>query len=1162
MSSLPKHERTPNISRDAQFYTAEALGKRASLRDLPAIRGKYLLWWNTVLELFDDNHDGSLQKDEYLAFYGALHSVLLGDGEEEDDPDNWRKSAEEDWNRDIRDTHNADGSSPNQGEASMDQDHFIRSLHELVDLWTVTTNAEEYLDFIDYTLTRVCEISPQTKFSFWTRAVQRLQLPRFLKLKLGPDGDDSQTPGNDGQLPESVAHILDSGSFSSSTLDELRFEFHRAAPDGMLDLDGFKRVLVRLGYKGMANDGGSDEDTEKEARLLEQAFLMFTQTAPSCDKGKDRHTATTPDNLKRAFDWPLFVQCMCVVSKEGGVDHLLEELFNLYEGPCCKTQFDHLVTARLAHELVMTTPSTIATRISEPSVGSNLTAHSTSLTLEQTESTPFPVEVMPWGEVFTEPTMKTAMSVADSIDAASLQRSSVASMGNLETTEDEVDRMRRRSRSNSRILGIEFGENALSSVGDALPDILVPPPHLLHAIGDQPNKLMKPTPSSHPSTNAARRGNGAGGSMKCDVTPVTTARENLPRPSSSRPYASPHSPSSNRKVLRAAVFDIASVAKRGGAFPNSEKSLQERAVQLEKLRLQRLEDEHAWVRRWTRVLQQHIVRSESAPFACTHQLKEHGFTTVQGQSGKSPLIEPHDHSHDPLHLVCTLESRSLRGIGKRMQAQYRALQEERRRHGLPSFTTPNIFGRRYAKRHKKEHNKQKRRTKKGRNRNRMEGGEGGDDEGNMTKRPRSVGDVSPWTSSRADSSGVGESSSLIPTSGESEGGGKSDSGVAVEQIQQQPLQGVRQEGKDGAQIQNCVDDLHGREEVREGGGGGTGKGKKKKKTLRASTRMSERKRMTKLSASIEVNALPTIPHVQYRHAMPSASGAEESAPARSKILAGSASSLGSETSILGDSSRNGESSSVLGMDGSLSGPPSSPIATSVSLRGHSVSPEAEMALLLTQNDQLSDYSIDDGSVVDVVVARARNISTREGHVPEDANPWMNLEKKISESLAPKLHAPFFQGGTQNTTLHKHSLRASMSDSQFGARSRLTPRLKTPIYGAADRQRQRATTPGLSHRQLSSIERLPHRSLISAQSSRESLSRGRPICTPDPAQKMLSHYRVHKILNSASVFHMLGERVQLAGLRLRQKRKRKLVGGFGLLPSVEVGDPNLRLVQDF
>ena len=182
--------------------------------------------------------------------------MLLGDGEEEDDPDNWRKSAEEDWNRDIRDTHNADGSSPNQGEASMDQDHFIRSLHELVDLWTVTTNAEEYLDFIDYTLTRVCEISPQTKFSFWTRAVQRLQLPRFLKLKLGPDGDDSQTPGNDGQLPESVAHILDSGSFSSSTLDELRFEFHRAAPDGMLDLDGFKRVLVRLGYKGMANDGG------------------------------------------------------------------------------------------------------------------------------------------------------------------------------------------------------------------------------------------------------------------------------------------------------------------------------------------------------------------------------------------------------------------------------------------------------------------------------------------------------------------------------------------------------------------------------------------------------------------------------------------------------------------------------------------------------------------------------------------------------------------------------------------------------------------------------------------------------------------------------------------------------------------------------------------
>ena len=124
------------------------------------------------------------------------------------------------------------------------------------------------------------------------------------------------------------------------------------------------------------------------------------------------------------------------------------------------------------------------------------------------------------------------------------------------------------------------------------------------------------------------------------------------------------------------------------------------------------------------------------------------------------------------------------------------------------------------------------------------------------------------------------------------------------------------------------------------------------------------------------------------------------------------------------------------------------------------------------------------------------------------------------------------------------------------------RFSTPIYGAADRQRQRATTPGLSHRQLSGVEKLPHRSIFSAQSSRGSSSRGRPICTPDPAQKMLSQYRVHKSLNDTSVFHMPGERVQMAGWHFRQRRKRKLVGGFGLLPSVEVGDPNLRMVQGF
>ena len=159
-----------------------------------------------------------------------------------------------------------------------------------------------------------------------------------------------------------------------------------------------------------------------------------------------------------------------------------------------------------------------------------------------------------------------------------------------------------------------------------------------------------------------------------------------------------------------------------------------------------------------------------------------------------------------------------------------------------------------------------------------------------------------------------------------------------------------------------------------------------------------------------------------------------------------------------------------------------------------------------------------------------------------------------------MNKPFFQGEARNTTLCEQSLRASSSDSKiFCQRSKLTPRLKTPIYGAADRQRQRVTTPGWSHRQLSTREKVPHRSLLSAQSSRY---RGRPAYTPDPAEKMLSRYRAEKTLRSGSVFHTPGQRIAIAGLQRRQKKKRRLAGGFGLLPYVEVGDPKLRYVQGY
>ena len=429
---------------DSKFYTKENLERRKSLQNHPKIRGKYVLWWRTVLELFDDNNDGYLQKEEYMNFYGALHKVLLGDDSIGDE--SWKENAEEDWKRDIMSKEEDEDRG-----GCMDQEHFIKGLHELVDLWTVTTNVDEYLDFIDYTLTRVCEISPQTEFSFWTRTLQRLRLPTFLQQKVG--NNDKMN------LPQSLAHIINNSGFSAYTIDELRFEFQNVASNGKMDFEGFQKVLSRLGYQQSSN-----RDSGDQTHLTREAFHLFT-TMQTNDQ----------DNLDESrieFNWPSFIQCMYVVAKRGDVNDLLCELYKIYDGPACKTQFDHLLSEKLARELLMT-PVSSSKNSHEDSPVSNLepsisndsvsSPQSGSFLLEEKESKPLPIDVIPWGETFSEPAPKTAMTVGDSINAAQLQRaSSSLSLDEDIDEEIEADRVRRRSRSNSRVLGMSSLENALS----------------------------------------------------------------------------------------------------------------------------------------------------------------------------------------------------------------------------------------------------------------------------------------------------------------------------------------------------------------------------------------------------------------------------------------------------------------------------------------------------------------------------------------------------------------------------------------------------------------------------------------------------------------------------------------------------------------------------
>ena len=157
---------------DVEMYTKEAIEERTSLRNHPRVLEKYSLWWSTVLELYDHNKDNALDFDEYMEFYGILHAVMLkGTAGNDEQDDEWRKGAKDDWESD------------GHGENGMNEEKFQDSLHELVDLWTVSTSLDEYVEFLDYTFTRMIELSPQTKFSFWNRAIHRLKLPTYLFRK-------------------------------------------------------------------------------------------------------------------------------------------------------------------------------------------------------------------------------------------------------------------------------------------------------------------------------------------------------------------------------------------------------------------------------------------------------------------------------------------------------------------------------------------------------------------------------------------------------------------------------------------------------------------------------------------------------------------------------------------------------------------------------------------------------------------------------------------------------------------------------------------------------------------------------------------------------------------------------------------------------------------
>jgi hypothetical protein len=81
----------------------------------------------------------------------TLHRALgraLGDPNVEMDPVLEAKMAEDDW---LSDTDSASGNS-----RTMNENQFICAIFQLCDLWTDSSNVEEYISFLEFIFVKLC----------------------------------------------------------------------------------------------------------------------------------------------------------------------------------------------------------------------------------------------------------------------------------------------------------------------------------------------------------------------------------------------------------------------------------------------------------------------------------------------------------------------------------------------------------------------------------------------------------------------------------------------------------------------------------------------------------------------------------------------------------------------------------------------------------------------------------------------------------------------------------------------------------------------------------------------------------------------------------------------------------------------------------------------
>jgi hypothetical protein len=118
-----------------EMYSDENLVRRKLIRNDSALQAVIKEWWNRCTL----NKKGQLEKKDYIAMNKRIYVALV----EDDDEKEAAKCAETDWQSDAK------------GKDYMTATQFSDSLYELADMWTMSTEAAEYVQFLQELLENV-----------------------------------------------------------------------------------------------------------------------------------------------------------------------------------------------------------------------------------------------------------------------------------------------------------------------------------------------------------------------------------------------------------------------------------------------------------------------------------------------------------------------------------------------------------------------------------------------------------------------------------------------------------------------------------------------------------------------------------------------------------------------------------------------------------------------------------------------------------------------------------------------------------------------------------------------------------------------------------------------------------------------------------------------